>query len=398
MKAIDNCKIAFVLHTAGLGGTERSCLEAIDALAPLGCSFHVFVPEDGDLVQELIERGVHVSRLPYRPWLTRTRLLGLREMWWLGLNALCAARAGRIIRTHAVDVVYSQSIWTNMGALAAAMAGRPHIWHIREFWDIGLGARFVIPERLALSIVNRLSTTVAANSKALGKYLSKHIPEKKIRVVYNAVLLPHWVVTRSANVHVSGRPSKRLITCGIVGVVHPCKGQKDAVRAIRELLRSGINVGLLIIGRDDGQYGNRLKATVREWNLQEYVAFCGESAEPWEFMACVDIGLVCSRCEGFGRAAVEFMKLGKPVIGAGSGGTEEIIEEGVSGFLYKVGDYHDLARKIRLLAENDELRKSMGAAGRKLAAARYSVENYAEAVSSLIRESMIAWYKVRKEE
>ena len=50
-----------------------------------------------------------------------------------------------------------------------------------------------------------------------------------------------------------------------------------------------------------------------------------------------DIGLTCSRNEAFGRTTVEALLMGKPVIGTNTGGTVDLISDGVDGLLYPPG-------------------------------------------------------------
>ena len=80
-----------------------------------------------------------------------------------------------------------------------------------------------------------------------------------------------------------------------------------------------------------------------------------------------DIGIICSKSEGFGRVTVEYMMNELPVIGTNTGATPEIILDGETGFLFELDDYEMLASKIKILLEDIDLRKKMGIAGRKRA-------------------------------
>lgn len=87
-----------------------------------------------------------------------------------------------------------------------------------------------------------------------------------------------------------------------------------------------------------------------------------------------DVALVPSRYEGFGYAALEGMACGKPVLGFACGSVEEIVEDGVSGFLTAVDDIEGLVHHARELAESPSLRERMGAAGRLRAEQDFTVE------------------------
>ena len=69
-------------------------------------------------------------------------------------------------------------------------------------------------------------------------------------------------------------------------------------------------------------------------------------------LANEDVGLMLSQNEAFGRVTIEYMMHGLAVIASDTGATPEILENGKIGYLYHLGDYQDLAQKMRLLIEN----------------------------------------------
>jgi glycosyltransferase involved in cell wall biosynthesis len=80
--------------------------------------------------------------------------------------------------------------------------------------------------------------------------------------------------------------------------------------------------------------------------------------------------------ETFGLAAAEAMKSGLPVIASDIGGLPEIVDDGVTGLLFKAGDFKDLADKMKILWDSPELCLKMGRAGREKATREYSEEVY----------------------
>jgi glycosyltransferase involved in cell wall biosynthesis len=69
---------------------------------------------------------------------------------------------------------------------------------------------------------------------------------------------------------------------------------------------------------------------------------------------------------------VQFMSLGMPIVGAATGSNLEIIEDGVNGFL--AGNENDWHDKLKLLIENPDLRKELGANARKTVLERFDIE------------------------
>jgi len=84
-------------------------------------------------------------------------------------------------------------------------------------------------------------------------------------------------------------------------------------------------------------------------------------------MADIFIFPTLSKDEGFGLVGLEAMAHSLPVIASNTGAIPEIVREGQTGFLFEPGNAQELAAKITLLLEHEELRISMGKAARKWA-------------------------------
>jgi glycosyltransferase involved in cell wall biosynthesis len=124
----------------------------------------------------------------------------------------------------------------------------------------------------------------------------------------------------------------------------------------------------------DGPERPRALAHATELGLREHVLFVGRHAAPEELLSCADLFLLPSASESFGLAALEAMACGAPVVTSNAGGLPEVVENGVSGHLFDVGDIDGMARAgVRILTDKAHA-KSLSQAGRRLAEERFSVE------------------------
>ena len=96
-------------------------------------------------------------------------------------------------------------------------------------------------------------------------------------------------------------------------------------------------------------------------------------------LASVDLG--DGLHEGIPVSLIEAMGYGVPVIGTMAGGTPELLSGG-AGLLVPPADINALADAISLLATNPELRRKLGAAGRKRVEQEFDVRGI---VSELVR-------------
>ncbi len=80
--------------------------------------------------------------------------------------------------------------------------------------------------------------------------------------------------------------------------------------------------------------------------------------------------------ETFNVVAAEAMALGLPVVASRIGGLPYVVEDGQTGLLFEPGNAADMAAQLRRLWDNPELRRGMGAAGRRKAMLQYTPEAY----------------------
>jgi glycosyltransferase involved in cell wall biosynthesis len=135
-----------------------------------------------------------------------------------------------------------------------------------------------------------------------------------------------------------------------------------------------------------------LRSHARDTKTAGNIIFLGSLSESdllREYAQC-DAVISLSRYEGFGYSALEAMSFGKPFVGFCISSLSEVIEDGVAGFLVKVNDIHAIAEKIRLLRNDDGLRKRMGAQGVLRSKNEFSefiaIQKYIELYKSLLNK------------
>lgn len=154
--------------------------------------------------------------------------------------------------------------------------------------------------------------------------------------------------------------------------------QKDPAAAIRATSRAGAH--LVFLGR--GPMEEELRA-LAEATPGASVAFAGFVEDPAPAYEAADAVLLASRWEGLGLALVEAMQHGRAVVATRVGGIPEVVEDGVTGVLAPAGDADALATALARVLGDDAFRARLGAAGRRAAEQRFSVERYAREVGSV---------------
>jgi glycosyltransferase involved in cell wall biosynthesis len=366
-------KVCFISHTSRLDGAERSLLETVRALRTRDVECFVLLPSRGPLSEALERVPVETGVFPYKWWsateggATWKRLA--RTVWNLALVVPIALW----IRRRGVDVVYTNTVVTCVGAWAAAILGRSHVWHLRELGHVHNRMVFDLGERTSLGLVRRLSALVLANSHCVAERYRDALRPKKAEVVYQGVQLPQ---DAAAPFPAPGDGFR----CAVVGSISPSKRQEEAIRALALLDGQGLRAELLIVGGGDPAYERLLHDLVAELGVGERVTFLGrlESAQP--VIAGADAVVHCSRHEAFGRVTVEGMLAGKPVVGARSAGTAELIRDGENGLLYEPGDSRQLAAILKRLIEDPDEGRRLGERARVWARERFTQERFADEI------------------
>lgn len=354
-------KILYIGHESTLNGASKSLLELISALKDHHQIYVLTRYHQGPFYDELKKRKVTVLVYPYYRWcvVKNTRLGWIRKIikWNCHqkfVNKKTASIVADIVKKEHIDLIHTNTSVINIGGMIRELCPDVrHIWHIREFADLDFGMYPLISTKKYYDFMNRTADQFIFNSKAVSKHFSRLSSEKK-NIVYNGVASNNIILEENREPHDG-------INILISGRVHSSKGQDQAVEACERLLQRRINIFHLYIA---GEVINELCISEA---LRDYVTILGRVDNMPELRRKIDLELVCSKAEAFGRVTVEAYLAGIPVIGSKRGGTVELIQDGVTGFLYEPGNTEMLADKIQLLIQDDVLRKQCGKNARQFA-------------------------------
>jgi phosphatidylinositol alpha-1,6-mannosyltransferase len=146
------------------------------------------------------------------------------------------------------------------------------------------------------------------------------------------------------------------------------KGQHHLLEAVKRLINEKIDVTLDLVGEGDARVA--YEAQVQVLGIKERVRFVGYVAREQmaAHYAAAHIFVLSSYNEGMSVATLEAMAAGLPVVVTRTGGTAEMVEEGINGFTFNWGDVDTLTDHLRHLATERRRARRMGAASRAHAA------------------------------
>ena len=134
-------------------------------------------------------------------------------------------------------------------------------------------------------------------------------------------------------------------------------------------------------GRDAG-LRDELEALAEELDLGDHVLFTGYEADNRRVMQGLDLLVSAATApESFGRVLVEAQACGVPVVASAQGGSLEIVEDRITGRLFRPRDAEAMAvRAVRSVIEDSTMREACIAAARESVEARFTVGSYVAGV------------------
>jgi glycosyltransferase involved in cell wall biosynthesis len=376
-------KVLYLNHTSQVSGAERSLLSLLGGLSG-DVAAAVACPE-GPLAEAVRDIGVPVAQVPgtdgslkLHPWHTTRGVLDIARATW-------AVR--RLAARLDADLVHANSIRAGLAAsFAASVGGPPAVVHVRDCLPPGRISS------LTIGAIGKRAAVVLPNSHYTGATFARVHSTAVTRVVHSPVELERFdpaTIDRSDARARLGLDSSTFVLA-VIAQITPWKGQDDAIRILGLLERVEPDLRLLLVGSpkfvsgatryDNRAYARGLERLTESLGLSDKVAFLGERDDIPEILRAVDLLLVPSWEEPFGRTIIEAMAMGVPVVATEVGGPAEIVRSGEDGLLVPPRRPENWVRAISELIGNPALRREMGRTARERIATRFSVEAHVRQV------------------
>ena len=163
------------------------------------------------------------------------------------------------------------------------------------------------------------------------------------------------------------------VTIGFVGRLLADKGVRTLVSAHEILARQGRPMRLLIAGGPDPANPSSIPlAEIESWRHRPGIEVLGHVTDIAKFWASAHIAVLPSRREGLPKSLLEAAACGRPIVATNVPGCREIARESVNALLVPPDNAQALADTIARLADDKELRRKFGEAGRRLVENEFS--------------------------
>lgn len=208
---------------------------------------------------------------------------------------------------------------------------------------------------------------------------------EKITVIHNGIEMPNYPSDKENALRIrnefSIKEDEKVI--GAVGSLHPRKGHRYLIKAMKLAFKNRDNIKLMIVG--EGALKTELKRLSEELGIEDRVIFTGYREDINDLISSMDIVVQPSIEEGFGITMLEAMALGKIVVATDVGGIPEIINNGETGILVPCANADTLAKTLSFLIERPDLSKTISEKGKKSVEKDFSIVKMVREYENLYR-------------
>lgn len=341
-------RVLFLSPSNRLLGARKSLIDVVRHL-PAGVEPLVVCPGDGDLARTLEAEGMAVERIRHYPW---RKFVGHLQARLFQLPAL-----RRLARRFDPAVVHANEYHIVPQARRAAFAcGAATVAHLRSGFP---------PRHVDLYEISQCDR-VACVSRALVAMMREGDADAPLDDLCRVV--PNGIDVAAFPPRTGPRESLEELTAdddtlvaGLFGLIGPRKNQIVAAEAVARANARGARVALVLAGdafKSAVGYGEQLKARLAQPDLAGRVVWLPYTPDIARLYRAIDVNLLVSSDEGFGRTLIEAGAMGLPSIGARIGGIPEVVVDGESGWIVEEGNAEALADVLVAAWKNrDEVRR-----------------------------------------
>lgn len=355
-------KILFIIPSLRLAGAEQVTVELINALAAKGYCIHLLTFES-DLS---LKSAVDSSKVSFYHFSRRYKY-----------DLSIAARVAEIIDREKIDVVYCVlQIAMLFGYLGLRLARyKPKLIDAIHTTINRTRKDDYLDKILYVPLMRRCDRVIAVCDTQKSHWVKK-FPSlaERITTIHNGV--DAQTFSRQVDAVAKTSLRKKLgiqdgeLVIGMVAGFRPEKNHKDVLAAVSCLVKNGMPVKLLLVG--DGGLRQELENIIGGSGLTNRVIMVGFTKEPRQYLSIFDVGVLFSSAETFSMAILEMFAMCIPVVASDIGGTSEMVQNDVNGYLVKSHDVMDLTEKLTVLLSQPEKQKQLGTNARQTVLDRFT--------------------------
>ncbi len=377
--------VLFFSHYAEMYGANYSTLYLMSELNnKYQVKPFIIIPERGTFIKKLREKEIPYLCVNFELWMRNNGSSQRKLQTWLEMECINHEALRKIEnqlqeRNFVPDVVVSASSMMNIGMQYAVWKKKKHVWFIRECNE-QYNFTNIYPACVARLWWRQSEKIICISKFALREF------RRTYGRIGNEVVLYNGVDTDCKAPERNQLNKTSHIKFCIVGLVSENKGQYFITKCFKKIYDMGyINFELFIVGNGNSIEINRIRQLCKGNDFGKNVKLLGYCSNVQELLRDMDIGIMASYKEMFGRTTVEYMMSGMPVIASTSGANEEIVLDGKTGYIYEFNNERDFIEKIKCCLEFPENLNVLGENGKARAEEYFTKEKNARGFYKILQ-------------
>lgn len=343
------------------------------------------------------------------PLVARLRDVGIEDVCIMNLGVLRRGKLGsassvlafareftsaileirKIVRSYRPDVIYSNTLAVVAPLFAGIGTRSTAVHHLHE---IQKAPRLLF--RILYSVSCLLSDRIICVSRSVKECLLEmsFLVPSNVYTIFNG--LPKVslegdkaeALKAELGAAFGGKP---VFLIAYVARINSWKGQLEFLEVLK-ILKCRYNADFKVAFFGDVFPGyeyviNDIRLQAERYNLAEEVRFFGFRSDAEVLFSLADVSIMGStQPDPLPTVVLESMQQGTPVVAYAHGGSTEMIEDGVSGFLVPPGDFEKMARAIHSLCSNRALLEEFGRESKRKFAREFSEESFSKNVAKAL--------------
>lgn len=380
IKQKNKIKILFITHTSFMAGANRSLLQLmIELKNNYNIEPYVLIPKDksnSTFIDILAKNNIQylVARFS---WFKSSKKAIKNYLYYI-LNIFFYIKIAYKLKNITPDLIHSNSSTIDIGVFLSKLKKTKHIWHLREFGYSDYNLTPYFGKKYEKYIYNMPNNIFIAISKKIQSEYKRIITKREIYLIYNGLPLCNKLAS-----HINS-----TIQFCCIGLINESKNQIEIIKAAKILVNryQCKNFHITFAGIEDFSYKKLLTEYIEKNKLSNYVTFLGEIDNVSDLLINMDVGLMVSTNEAFGRVTIEYMLHNLAVIASNSGANPELIDDKINGLLYELHNIDNLSELMYSLIQKPHTIKTLSNKALISARNKFSSSSNTKSIYTLYKE------------
>ena len=346
-------KIRIIIGSLNIGGTEKQLLKIINYLAKKRWEIELITLKERGLLAKYLSKKIKVNNLNAKASFKFIRLFKI------------IFKLLRIFKKNPHTLTHFFLPQAYILGMLSSIIANTKCKLVMSRRSLNFYQNKIFFCRTIEKLLHKRVDKILVNSEAIKKQLisQESVYKNKIKVIYNGI---------------DAKNNKRFkennnFNVAIIANLIPYKNHHmlfNSLNLIKEKLPN--NWKLYCIGRDDGIKKNLIKLS-KKLEVSNNIIWI-QTLNPEKILSNCNLGILCSKEEGFPNAILEYFSYKMPVITTDVGGCKEIIKNKKNGILIPKCNVSELSKAILYIYKNKNIAKKFGDEGFKTIKTKFSLK------------------------